>query len=140
MFSKFLKKFWVLRDYIGLNFAENFEKVIKLMVRQFQSADHYKGKFNGFEWAGGGISQSGGHFSITDRHFVMHTLKPALNNLYKSDRAEAWKFVIENCISREEKEITKDKPDFLNRASIDILLSEYKDGENKKEAFKLFFL
>lgn len=129
--------FWILRDYIAIDFEKNFPEVVKLLIGHYQSTVLYRRKFEGWDWAGSGISQSGSHFSITDRHFVIHTLKSALNDFYTRDKEAGWKFMTENCIARKETEVTRDKPDFLNRASIDVLLSEYKDGNNKKEAFEI---
>ena len=112
-------------------------KVLKLILGQYQSSHRYDGKFNGWDWSGGGISQSGSEFSITDRHFVSMLLKQALSKCYESNRDRAWKFIIKNCIARNETEVSKDRPDFLNRAVIDILVKEYAKPEHKKEVFEI---
>ncbi len=129
--------FWILRDYIGLDFNNNFRKVVNLIISQYQSNRWYKDKFNGWELMGGGISQMGSEFSISDKHFISLTLKQSLNKYHQENRGRAWRFILENCITRKEVEVSKDKPDFLNRAVIDILIKEYEKPKHKKEAFEI---
>lgn len=129
--------FGILLEYVYLDFEKNFIKVLKLILDQYQSSQRYNGKFDGWDWSGSGISQSGSEFSITDRHFVSMLLKQALNKYYKVDRDRTWKFIIKNCIARKINDVSANKPDFLNRASIPILFAEYKNGEYSSEAFDI---
>ncbi len=129
--------FGILLEYVNLDFEKNFIIVLKLILAQYQSSQRYNGKFDGWDWSGSGISQSGSEFSISDRHFVSMLIKQALNKYYKVDRDRAWKFIIKNCIAREINDVSVNKPDFLNRASIPILFAEYKNGEYSSEAFDI---
>ncbi|MHA1401444.1 MAG: hypothetical protein ACTSQE_13930 [Candidatus Heimdallarchaeaceae archaeon] len=129
--------FWILRDYINLQFENNFSEIVKLLLKQYQSHRWYKGKFSGWDGVGSGISQSGSQFSITDRHFISLTLKQSLEKYYSEKREKAWRFILENCITRKQSQVSKDKPDFLNRAAIPILIEEYRSGKHGKKAFDI---
>ncbi len=129
--------FGILLEYINLDFEKNFIEVLKLILNQYQFSRRYDGKFDGWDWSGSGISQSGSGFSITDRHFVSILLKQALNKYYGVDRDRAWQFIIKNCITREINDVSSNKPDFLNRASIPVLFAEYKNGKHSSEAFDI---
>lgn len=129
--------FGILLEYVNFDFEKNFIKVLKLILDQYQSSQRYNGKFDGWDWSGGGISQSGSGFSISDRHFVSILLKQALNKYYKVDRDRTWEFIIKNFIARKTNNVSADKPDFLNRASIPILFAEYKNSKHGPEAFNI---
>jgi len=129
--------FWILRDYINLDFENNFNKIISLLVNQYQSNRWYKDKFDGWDKIGSGISQMGSEFSIPDRHFISITLKQSLDGYYAKSSDKAWKFILKGCIARKESEVSKDKPDFLNRAVVDILFKEYAKSKHEKEAFEI---
>ena len=45
--------------------------------------------------------------------------------------------IIKNCVTRKIADVSNNKPDFLNRASIPILFAEYKNGEHSSEAFNI---
>lgn len=102
----------------------------------FYSRFRLKIKFDGWELMGSGISQSGRQFSIGDNHFVYLILRPALKKLYE-DKDKGWDFIIKDAISRKPEDVSSNKPDFLNRASIPILFEEYKSGKHSKEAFEI---
>lgn len=129
--------FWIFRDYINLDSENNFNKMISLLVNQYQSNRWYKDKFDGWDKIGGGISQMGSEFSIPDRHFISITLKQSLERYYAESSDKAWEFILKKCITRKESEVSKDRPDFLNRAVIDILFKEYAKPKHKKEAFEI---
>lgn len=93
--------------------------------------------FEGWEHMGGGISQLGSVFSISDRHFVTQILSPSLNTFYAKEKNKAWKFILSKCITRDQKKISSSKPDFLNRAAIPALIGEYKNGKHSKVSFKI---
>ena len=130
--------FEVLRKYIDLDFENNFPKVKEITIEQYQNI--WKKDFKGWEFSGGGISQSGSHFSVSDRHFNEYTFIPAIDSYYEKseNRDEAWNFIKALCYATE-KEVSVKKPDFLSRAIINLLFRRYKecDGENKKEAFNI---
>jgi len=130
--------FWTLRDYILLDFHKNFFEVVDLIKKQYQ--DRYRGKFKGWDLIGGGISQSGNKFTLTDRHFITYTLSPALIKLYHQDKEKCWQFINERCIARKPSQIgitPGKKPDFLNRATIPILIKEYREGKYGHDAFMI---
>ena len=129
--------FWILRDYINLDFEKNFGMVTGLLINQCQSNRWYKGSFDGWDKIGGGISQMGSEFSIPDRHFISITLRQSLGMYYTESSNNAWEFILKKCIARKESEVSKDKPDFLNRAVIEILFIEYANKDHKKEAFEI---
>lgn len=135
--------FEILRNYIlkNDNFEGAFEEITEIVLEQYHTSESYKGKdgknkFEGYERYGGGISQGGSHFSISDSHFVEQILKPTFSNYYQKNPKEAVNFINSFCICKKEGKIilTKNNPDFLLRTSIDVLLKEYKkdnlDAEN----------
>ncbi len=129
--------FVILRDFINLDFENHFNNIKNIIINQHQTSHIYKDKFNGWDWMGNGISQMGKEFSISDRHFVLTTLEQPLKKYLHDNPEKAWKFILENCITRKEENVSKDKPDFLNRTVIDILIDEYSKKTHKKEAFKI---
>jgi len=142
-------KFWhytppqlfdILSDYVNKNASENILWFSKIASDQFQKYYRRYGKnikFEGWEHMGGGISQAGSEFSISDRHFVTRILRPTLTTIYEADKENGWRFITTNCITRKMDDVNKDKPDFLNRAVIGILFQEYKDGKHAEDAFEI---
>ncbi|MCK4798486.1 MAG: hypothetical protein KAT05_13985 [Spirochaetes bacterium] len=130
--------FEILRKYINIDFENNFPKVREMIIEQYQNI--WKKDFKGWEFSGGGISQSGSHFSVSDRHFNEFAFMPAIDNYYEKieNKDEAWSFIKTLCYTTE-KEVSAKKPDFLSRAIINLLFRRYRerDGENKKEAFDI---
>lgn len=131
--------FEILKDYV----AENPEKKIiwfkKLCVKHysnFYGRFRLKWKFDGWDLAGSGISQSGSNFSIVDNHFVRYVIRPALQELYKN-KEKCWEFIVKNCVARKISDVSSDKPDFLNRASIPILFTEYKNDKRSSIALDI---
>lgn len=141
-------KFWhftppgifnILADHLKENTYKNFSFFVKHFTEQYDRIYRKYSKkvgFEGWEHMGGGISQAGSEFSISDRHFVTRILKPALTAIYEADKEKGWQFITANCITRRMDDVNKDKPDFLNRAVIGILFQEYKGGKHAKEAFE----
>jgi hypothetical protein len=142
-------KFWhytppqlfnILLDHVKENLTNNILWFSKIASDQYQKYYRRYGKninFDGWEHMGGGISQAGSEFSISDRHFVTQILKPSLNKIYEADKENGWKFITTNCVTRKMNDVSKDNPDFLNRAVIEILFQEYKGGKHAKEAFEI---
>lgn len=132
--------FEILKIYLEEDIEKNLGKVVDLLVEQYNNASRYSGKlpkFSGWELMGGTFSQSGHHYSIDDRHYISYCLRPALTAYYRRDPARAWAFIKENCISQKIRDVSADRPDFLTRASIPVLLEEFRQGANSKEAFKI---
>jgi hypothetical protein len=132
--------FEILKRYLEEDLERNLEKVVALLVEQYNNASRYSGKlpkFSGWELMGGTFSQSGHHYSIDDRHYISYCLRPALTAYHMSDPVHAWTFIKANCISQKIKDVSADRPDFLTRASIPVLLEEFRQGASSKEAFKI---
>jgi len=132
--------FWIIRDFITIDFEKNFKRITRLLINQYdQEYKRFGGKvtYKGWELMGGGISQSGNKFSITDRHFVSQALQPALERYWEKDKDKVWKFMLENCMSRTKDKVSRDRPDFLNRSALGILMKEYTGGQHKQEAFRI---
>lgn len=139
-FSTYTPKniFIVLKKYIKLDFENNFNKIVNIIIKQYQKeSDNH---FDGWEVAGAGISRSGDNFSIRDRHFIDYALKPAVKDYYKKskDKNEAWNFIKQQCIV-EQKQVAEDRPDFLNRTVLPVVLKRYtsKNQKQSDEAFKI---
>ena len=142
--------FVILNSYIlqSKDFEIAFQKIAKVILSQHTHSKSYQdksgvNKFAGYEWWGGGISQGGSHFSISDSHFVEQVLRPALDEYYLRNSGKAFDFVKSFCIWRnKDKAITlaKNHPDFLLRASVGILLREYKKGNKETGNILVEFL
>ncbi|MFH0891272.1 MAG: hypothetical protein V1867_00660 [Candidatus Falkowbacteria bacterium] len=132
------KIFEILKSYVDLDFEKNLKELCGIMIEQYEII--WEADFNGWEFAGGGISQSGSHFHISDRHFNEHAFTPAIMSYYNGteNKNNAWTTIKQLCYSKE-NEVSKDKPDFLNRAIIELLLKRYKEcaGAPKKEAYEI---
>ncbi len=131
-------------DILREEFLENPEDSIRMYTSLFSNQyDAYyrhiseKLTFKGWDLMSGGISQAGDNYSMSDNHFVSQLIKPALNEMYKKDPKKAWEFVNEFCITTNKLNISREHPDFLNRASIEILIKEFINGNNKEQAFKI---
>jgi len=128
--------FRILRKFVSHdpeNIVPWFTKKCIEQYGKFYKTFSKKLAFSGWEYSGSSISQTGNSFSIADRHFVTQVLTPALRKLYNSNNEEGLNFIQEYCLSK----VNKDKPDFLNRAALPILLDEYRDGVYSKEIFEI---
>ncbi len=134
--------FEILKDWLLYDFKKRFLMLKNNLSQQYdelyKKKFRYKKGFNGWELMGGVTTFWGGEHKVSDRHFILFTLRPALENYYKNNPKKAWRFIKENCIISE-KQVSKNKPDFLNRTVIPIILERYK-SDNKKiseEAFEI---
>lgn len=126
--------FTVIKKYISLDFENNFPKIVAFIVYQYPSARVSLRNFDGWDHIGGMSSNFGGLISITDRHFVAHVLIPALQEYYDANNDKAWDYVVDKCVSADEKSVSSDSPDFLNRSVLKILLDQY--SNTKKHSRK----
>ena len=128
-------KLFILRN---VNFEQNFNQIKDLIVAQYQASQIYEKKFNGWEWIGGGMSQFGGHFTIHEKSFVLYALKPALETYFKEKPEQAWTFVRDKCVAKTE-EVSAFRPDFLNRASVKVILNKLKNDNSvqREEIFEI---
>lgn len=72
-------------------------------------------------------------FSDTDRHFIIYIIRPILNSYYAANPDKAWQF-IKKLITTKEGSVSKERPDYLNRASVPVIISAYQNPKYKKEA------
>lgn len=131
--------FEILKDYIDIDFEKNFKGIAKIIINQYSQEwgrNRKKIVYNGWELMGGVTSFWGHDYKVPDRHFIRFTLKPALEEYYKRDKEKCWSFVKKECIA---KKVSKDCPDFLNRAAIPIVLERYENKSEKvsREAFEI---
>jgi len=118
-------------------FPERFEWLVKNLIRQY--ANFYEGRLNnGWDHMGSTGAFWGRDYQVKDLEFVEIILKPALNQFYERSHRAAWAFIKEHCIISQ-KRVSKNRPDFLNRSAIPVVLKQYKYGNKKdsKEAFEI---
>ena len=126
--------FEILREYLIEDYAKFEEKFMQLIDSLIDQYDRlckkYKEKYTGWETIGEFTVYSPNKYLIKDKHFICYLLEPALVGYYKHNPKKAWDFILNKCIIHEDK-VSRIRPDFLNRASISILLEEYKNEDEK---------
>jgi len=146
--------FDVLRNWVSNDFEKRFLALKEKLVLQYD--DFYKKKlrfkkgFNGWELIGGATSFWGNNYTVGDRHFIGFVLEPAVREYYNKskNKKQAWNFILQNYISKTngkvknkiiKKAVSKNKPDFLNRAVLPIILERYQSNNKKisDEAFEI---
>lgn len=126
--------FEILKMWLEEDFDQRFNPFIEKVKSQY---DAYYGKYSkkntyiydGWEHIGGGIS-FGGSYHASDKHFIGGVLEPVIRNFYVKNEEIGWSFIKERCISSE-KQVSRAKPDFLNRAVYPIILDRYSSNEPK---------
>lgn len=132
--------FRIIKNHFEQDPEEGTKELTKIISDQYTQSYSKFGKkldFKGWEHFGMSISNFGGSYTVGDHHFVHHLLQPILSDYYHNQPEKAWGFINQFCISRKISEVTAEKPDFLNRSVIDILLEEYGSGEHKKKSFEV---
>jgi len=126
--------FKVLREYLIEDYAKfegKFMQLINSLIDQYDRlCKKYKEKYTGWEIIGEFTVYSPNKYLIKDKHFICYLLEPALVGYHKHNPKKAWDFILNNCIIYENK-VSKINPDFLNRASIPIILEEYKNKDKR---------
>jgi len=122
--------FEILKIYAESNTEEKIEELKVLLVNQCDAAEKKrygsKSNYNGSEsWS-----------FANDRHYVDQVLEPALCKYYDNQPEKAWSYVTK-CVVRDQKKISKDTPDFMNRMALTMLLNEYKNGTHQDEALEI---
>ncbi|MEK7129050.1 MAG: hypothetical protein AAB858_01745 [Patescibacteria group bacterium] len=135
--------FDILKEWLSTDFEA---RLIALKEKLSEQYNRYYSqfsktlKFNGFEHMGGMTSFAGHNYAVGDRHFIIYTIEPALKDYYAgaSNKDSAWKFIKGQCITQTEA-IKKERPDFLNRSVLTIVLERYKNEDEKisNEAFEI---
>ena len=131
--------FLILADWLNEDFTGRFRKMVKTIANQydkFYKTFSKKITFNGWEHMGGSVSFSGAYHA-SDRHFI-GVLAPAIRKYYEQDPVKGWKFIKDKCINTAAN-VSKYKPDFLNRSVYQILLERYAGDDQKvpMEAFDI---
>lgn len=129
----------IIRLWLVKDLKTRLPKMVQSMAEQYDSSYGKFGgkiKFEGWEHVGGGSSFYNGDYSIDDRHFVRFVLKPALEDFYAKNEKQGWKYIKEHCITKA-KDVSKNRPDFLNRSVYQIVLDRYvtHDADVSREAF-----
>src|SRR3989344_2310118 len=130
----------IFREWLDEDFKNRMPILIKLISEQYErfyKKFGYRVGFDGWEHSGGGISYHGNYqgssYRISERYFVSFILSPAIRKFYDGDREFGWKFIKEKLVSRE-KQVSTKRPDFLNRAVYEIVLSRYlSDNDNESQ-------
>ncbi len=136
--------FEILKDFLISNFGKfeiqimDLVNKLSLQYNKFYKKFGKKVTYDGWELMGGATSFWGNEYKTEDRHFIKYVLSPALTLYYENDMVKGWKFVIKNCVIADNR-VSKEKPDFLNRASLNIILERFKqdDGVISGEAFEI---
>ena len=122
--------FRILKQYLNDNNNEFFEqRFLELVSRlAMQHERFYRYKFNydykGWDEIGNTRAFYGHDYEVSEKQFIQDTLIPALQDFGRQVR---WKLIRENCVV-EPKDVSKQRPDFLNRVAIPFVLDEYAQG------------
>lgn len=120
---------WLTED-----FYNRLGRVIEFIVDDFNESKFYKRGFDGWELMGGMESGWSNHYTIHDRGFVGRILTPAFKDVYEADRNVFWRYLCDNLITVKQSEVSREKPDFISRAAIPVIIEEYLHGTNSSEA------
>ncbi|MBL7686017.1 MAG: hypothetical protein JNK65_08305, partial [Deltaproteobacteria bacterium] len=116
---------------------ERLQWLVNVLIGQY--AKFYEGSLNnGWDHVGSTGSFMGRNYAVEDRLFVSIILEIALNKYFEHSPDKAWEFIKQKCVTPQNL-VTKDKPDFLNRAAIPAVLKQYqsKDSKTSKEALEI---
>jgi len=127
--------FEILRDWLESDFEKRLPILTKVLANQYNQFYKKFGRkleFKGWEHMGGGTAFWGHDYHVSDRHFISFALEPALIQYYREskNKRRAWSFVAKHCISATQK-VSEERPDFLNRAALPIVLERYESNDKK---------
>ncbi|PKN52478.1 MAG: hypothetical protein CVU55_04335 [Deltaproteobacteria bacterium HGW-Deltaproteobacteria-13] len=136
-----MEAYQIVEQWISDDFLARFQKTVDVIASQYERYFAKYGKkitYKGWELSGSTTSYMGGTYETSDRHLVSYIFEPAIRKFYDSDPEQGWSFVKSRCISRT-KEVTQQRPDFLNRSVYKIILKRYgnADKANSTEAFSI---
>lgn len=131
--------FEILSSWLNEKFVKRFDKIVSVLADQYENfygKYSKKVQFKGWEHMGSGLSYSGGYHA-SDRHFI-GVLSSAIEKYYENNPKLGWKFIKEKCISVTDQ-VTRKKPDFLNRSTYQIVLRRYSEEDLKisEESFQI---
>jgi len=132
--------FEILKSWLMADIRKNLPILTKILSDQYEKfyqKFNRRLRFDGWEHMGGPTVFRGHNYVVSDRHFVSFTIGPALSEYYQKYKEKAWTFIHTACITKTSN-VRKNRPDFLNRACIPIILERYKNSENiSQAAFKI---
>ncbi len=136
--------FEVLYKYLtteGNDCEKKFSSLSKSLSEQYNKFYKRFGKnvkFDGWEVIGGSTVWWGHNYKVEDKHFIVIVLSPALLAYYSQEPSKAWDFILRACIT-ETQNVSSKRPDFLNRASLAVILERYKQADLNmdSEEFKI---
>lgn len=123
--------FEILRFYVQGNVENRILSLSKTLSEQYLTFYKRFGRksiYKGWEHIG---------FTDTDRHFLTYILQPVLTEYYSTNPEGAWEFITKKLITKKESEVSEDRPDYLNRAAIPIILDVYKNPNHSDEALDI---
>ncbi len=107
-----------------LSLSEALSKQYEKFYMRFSGKSSYKG----WEYIG---------FTDTDRHFLTYILQPVLIQYFSKNPDAAWAFITKKLVTPDEKLVSLEKPDYLNRAVIPVVMSAYLNPKYKNEALAI---
>lgn len=126
------KIYAMLKQFLVSDIRENFSLLLKRICSQYDY--RYGLKYSGYEFVGGGVSQAGSHFSITDIGIVRSLFTPAFLELYSKDEASTWRFLKREILGNWKKSPSRKYPVFLFRAAVPVLIQRAASSSiSKKE-------
>lgn len=127
--------FSILKEHLLSDMKEFENKFMKMkdeLAKQYDKYyDKYGRKFKGWELMGGTTAYAGDNIRIDDRHFIKYLLKESLKKYYETYQNKAWKFIIDECLVKEQN-VSFQKPDFLNRTCIPFIIEKYFSDDPQK--------
>lgn len=107
-----------------LSLSEALSKQYEKFYMRFSGKSSYKG----WEYIG---------FTDTDRHFLTYILQPILIQYFSTNPDAAWTFITKKLITPDEKLVSLEKPDYMNRAIVPVVISAYSNPKYRDEAFAI---
>lgn len=120
--------FEILKIYVEGNIETRILSLSEILSKQYENFYRRFGRksiYDGWEHIG---------FTDTDRHFLTYILQPVISEYYDSKPDQAWNFITKKLVTKKGFLVSKDHPDFLNRAAILALLKGYQNQEHNDEA------
>lgn len=122
--------FRILKQYLNDNdnifFEHRFLEITRKLATQYERFYRYKFNidFKGWDKIGNTSAFYEYEYKVSEKQFIRDTLIPAVQDL---DGKVRWTLLKEHCII-EPEDVSKYRPDFLNRVAIPFVLDEYKSG------------
>ncbi len=125
--------FDMLREHIGTNEARLREFIAKISGNYDKLYGRYvscRPAFQGWDLFGGGVGTWAGEVCVEDRRFSESVILLCLRGMERSDVVR----ILDDYIETDEHKVSSRKPDFMNRASIPLLIEDYISGREREAA------